>query len=218
MLPLAGLIDEARRSKLARDLYLDISRICNTTDPKTTCREELAAMMQKSAGFQVLVIPPPPEPDDSGLRDQPGVTGELKAHLPQVCRKNDQIRSATYKETDQPKYMKYAKTCRKRLQDWIRKGSPNCFHLESLLDAEHEQQLGNHAICVKNYETGIFLSGRQGLTNFRALGNERFAYYWKSRGNRDEALYRLDESIRIYKEWGAQHKAETLLTLRSSFA
>ena len=78
-LPLAGLIDEARRSKLARDLYLEISRICNTTDPKTTCREELAAMMQKSAGFQVLVIPPLPQPDDSGLRDQPGVTGELKA-------------------------------------------------------------------------------------------------------------------------------------------
>ena len=99
-LPLAGLIDEAHRSKLARDLYLDISRICNTTDPRMTCREELAAMMQKSAGFQVIVIPPPPEADDSGLRDQPGVTGELKARLAQICRKNDQLRSAMYEETD----------------------------------------------------------------------------------------------------------------------
>ena len=43
--------------------------------------EELAALMQKSAGFQVLVIPPPPEPDDSGLRDQPGVIADVAAAL-----------------------------------------------------------------------------------------------------------------------------------------
>jgi hypothetical protein len=100
-LPLKNLIDEARRSTLARALYLEISRICNTVDPVTTCREELAATMLKSAGFQVLVIPPPPEDDESGFRRQPGVTGELKAHIADICAKNDDMRSAMYAETDE---------------------------------------------------------------------------------------------------------------------
>ena len=98
--PLGSLIDEDRRSELARNLYLEVNRICNSTDPVTTCREALAAVMLRSAGFQVLVIPPEPEHDDSGLRGQPGVTGELKAHLPGICRRNDLLRSAMFKETE----------------------------------------------------------------------------------------------------------------------
>ena len=99
-LPLGGLIDEDRRSELARSLYLEVSRICNSTHPVTTCREELAATMLRSAGFQVLVIPPEPEADGSGLRKQPGVTGELQAHLPRICQRNDLLRSAMFQETE----------------------------------------------------------------------------------------------------------------------
>ena len=100
-IPLGEFIDEERRSELARDLYLEVSRICNTTDPVMTCREALAAVMLKSAAYQVLVIPPSPEPDDSGLRSQPGITGELNAHLPRACEKNDELRSAMFDETDE---------------------------------------------------------------------------------------------------------------------
>ena len=32
-------------------------------------------------------------------RDQPGVTGELKAHLPTLCQRNDALRSIMFKET-----------------------------------------------------------------------------------------------------------------------
>ncbi len=99
-LPLKDLIDEARRSELARKLYLEVSRICNTTDPLTTCREVLAATMRKSAGLQVLVIPPPPEPDVSGLRDQPGISGELRSRVVEICARNDDMRSAMFAETE----------------------------------------------------------------------------------------------------------------------
>lgn len=100
VLPLDQFIDEERRSTLARDLYLEVSRICNTIDPVTVCRDEFASTMLKSASYQVLVIPPPPEPDDSGLRKQPGISGELKAHLDELCEKNDELRSTMYAETD----------------------------------------------------------------------------------------------------------------------
>ncbi len=99
-LPLKDLIDEARRSELARKLYLEVSRICNTPDPVTTCREALAATMLRSASLQVLVIPPPPEPDVSGLRDQPGISGELRSHVADICAKNDALRSVMYAETE----------------------------------------------------------------------------------------------------------------------
>jgi hypothetical protein len=99
-IPLHNFIDEERRSELARELYLEVSKICNTTDPVAVCRDEFAATMLKSAAYQVLVIAPPPEPDDSGLRKQPGISGELKAHLVALCEKNDDLRSIMYAETD----------------------------------------------------------------------------------------------------------------------
>ena len=99
-IPLCDFIDEDRRSKLARELYLEIVRICNTTDPRTTCREQLVTTMLWVASFQVLVIPPEPDEDVSGLRGQPGVTGELQAHLVELCRRNDDLRSEIHKQTD----------------------------------------------------------------------------------------------------------------------
>lgn len=99
-IPLCDFIDEERRSKLARELYLEIVSICNTTDPRTTCREQLVATMLWVASFQVLVIPPAPAEDVSGLRGQPGITGELKAHLLDIFRRNDELRSEIHKQTD----------------------------------------------------------------------------------------------------------------------
>ena len=99
-IPLRDYIDEARRSELARELYLELNRLCNSSDPQTACRDRFAASMIRLAALQVLVIPPPPEEDASGLRGQPGVTGELKAHLVRICAVNDELRSLMFAETD----------------------------------------------------------------------------------------------------------------------
>ena len=99
-IPLREFIDEERRAKLARELFLEVNRICATADPLTECREHLVATMLKFASYQVLVIPPEPKADPSGLRARPGITGELREHLVQLCAKNDVLRSTMYEITD----------------------------------------------------------------------------------------------------------------------
>ena len=97
---LRDFIDEARRSELARALYLEINRICNTAEPETTCREALVRAVLELAAYQVLVIPPPPEEDPTGMRDQPGVTGELRPGIVELCARDDDLRSAIYGLTE----------------------------------------------------------------------------------------------------------------------
>lgn len=94
--PLAGMLDSRTRDELSRSLFLEINEICNAIDPVVTCREKLAAAMMKFASYQVLVIPPMPEPDSSGLRLQPGITGELKQEIPRIAKNNRNLRSELF--------------------------------------------------------------------------------------------------------------------------
>ena len=86
-IPLRDYITEETRSELSRQLFLEINAICNAADPVMACRDKLATAMLKFASYQVLVIPPAPEEDPSGLRGQPGITGELKEQLVQIVQK-----------------------------------------------------------------------------------------------------------------------------------
>jgi len=101
-IPLKNFVGDDTRAALARNLYLEINEICNSLDPVVTCREKLAAKMIKFASYQVLVIPPPPENDPSGLRSQPGITGGLKEHLGRIAETNVDLRSEIYGKTDSP--------------------------------------------------------------------------------------------------------------------
>lgn len=99
-IPLRDFIANDVRSILARNLFLEIHEICNSFDPVPTCRQKLATAMLKFASYQVLVIPPPPEADSSGLRSQPGLTGGLKENLAQVIESNYELRSEFSRKTD----------------------------------------------------------------------------------------------------------------------
>lgn len=99
-IPLNKFIDEARRNELARALYLEINRVCNTADPVSVCREELVRSVLELASYQVLVIPPPPAEDPTGMRGQPGVTGELQGGIVELCMRDDDLRSAVYGKTE----------------------------------------------------------------------------------------------------------------------
>jgi hypothetical protein len=99
-LHLGEVVDEARRDELARELFLDINRICNSAEPKTVCREELVRAVLDLAAYQVLIIPPPPGEDSTGLRGQPGVSGELQPGIVDLCAKDDDLRPAVYGKTD----------------------------------------------------------------------------------------------------------------------
>jgi hypothetical protein len=101
-IPLRNFIGDDARGELARELYLQIYEICNSLEPIASSREKLAATMIKFASFQVLVVPPPPESDPSGLRVQPGITGGLKEHIAQIAEINFELRSALNAETERP--------------------------------------------------------------------------------------------------------------------
>ncbi len=102
--PLRELISEAEREELARELYLEINRICNATDAGAVCRESLAATMLKFAQYQVLVIPPEPEDDPTGLRAQPGISGELKKHLVELARRAENLRTDLFGLAETPTF------------------------------------------------------------------------------------------------------------------
>ena len=100
--PLAQILDSEARERLSRSLFLEINEIFNSIDPVAACREKFAAAMLKFAAYQVLVIPPLPEPDSSGLRLQPGITGELKQELVRISKSNFALRSELYGLLDKP--------------------------------------------------------------------------------------------------------------------
>lgn len=56
----------------------DVAKVASSSNPLVMNREALAICVLELAEVQVLVIDPPPAPDRSGLRGQPGITGELK--------------------------------------------------------------------------------------------------------------------------------------------
>ncbi len=92
-IPLSSFIDADTQNALARRLYLDLNQICNAGDPKTVCREKLARSMLRFAPFQVVMIPPPPTEDSSGLRDLPGITGQLQPRLGDLIRTDTDLRT-----------------------------------------------------------------------------------------------------------------------------
>jgi hypothetical protein len=98
--PLARLLDSETREQMSRSLFLEINGICNALDPVATCREKLAAAMLTFASYQVLVIPPLPETDSSGLRLQPGITGELKEEIVRIVQSSPNLRSELYGVVD----------------------------------------------------------------------------------------------------------------------
>lgn len=103
-IPLRNYIGDDTRGMLARKLYLDINEICNSFEPVAACREKLAPTMIKFASYQVLVIPPPPQDDSSGLRSQPGISGELKEHLVRIAEVNNDLCSELHEKTDSPTF------------------------------------------------------------------------------------------------------------------
>lgn len=91
--PLAELIDEQRQSALSRRLYLELNEICNASEPKTRCRDKLVETMLRFAPFQVVMIPPPPRADDTGLRELPGITGELQPRIEDLIEADTDLRA-----------------------------------------------------------------------------------------------------------------------------
>jgi hypothetical protein len=55
--------------------------------------------MLKFAQYQVLVIPSEPEDDPSGLRGQPGISGDLKQHVLELANRAENLRTDLFSTT-----------------------------------------------------------------------------------------------------------------------
>jgi hypothetical protein len=99
-LPGKALIDEATRSRLARQLYLDLHEIFNAAIPVEVNRQKLSAQVLRLAMFQVLVLPPPPKTDVTRLRGLPGITGELRQHLKRIVRASSELHEELFSDAE----------------------------------------------------------------------------------------------------------------------
>jgi hypothetical protein len=62
--------------------------IISAPSPVSKCREELVNAVIELTHYQVLIIPPEPESDESGMRGTQGVTGQLKPLLLDISKRN----------------------------------------------------------------------------------------------------------------------------------
>ena len=95
-LPEKRHLDEAARQGLARRLYLDLHEVFNAASPVDAMRQKIAEAMLRYSLFQVLLIPPVPEADATGLRGSPGITGALMQERDALIRNSSELHEALY--------------------------------------------------------------------------------------------------------------------------
>lgn len=93
-------LDETTRQRLARQIYLELHEVFNAGSPVDALRQRIAAAMLRLSLVQVLLIPAAPEPDASGLRGLPGITGALTGKLNAVVKVNGELHAALYENAD----------------------------------------------------------------------------------------------------------------------
>ena len=117
---------------------------------------------------------------------------------------------AMARRTNLRKYRNPANTIRKVVQKWARSGNPNVSHYEKFLDAEDYGIRGKHERAEANYQEAIKLAAKTGHLHHAGLFNERYADLLFIMKNENEAVYRLEEAIRWYSEWGDKLKVKAL--------
>ena len=82
---------------------------------------------------------------------------------------------------------------------------------ETLLEAEWSALKNKKkGLALRSFESAALLAGRRGLIHLQALANERFAIYLQDIGQTQDSLYRFQEAVALYEEWGATCKVEEL--------
>ena len=118
------------------------------------------------------------------------------------------------RRTNQRKYKTSANKIRKLIDSWWNAGNPNVKHYIKLLNAEHAALNKSYNEAERLYVEAIALAARTGHLHHAGLFNERYAdLLLYHRKDKKEGEFRLTESIRYYKEWGAIRKVEAVAEL-----
>jgi hypothetical protein len=118
---------------------------------------------------------------------------------------------AAAQETGLKKYAKLGQIFRSKIQSWLDMGNPNVKHYGLLLDAEWTAFQGDKYDAIKQYEAAIVRAGRGGYQQDAALATERLGeFYLRIMGDRGDAAYQIEQSIKYWREWGAIAKVRHL--------
>jgi hypothetical protein len=71
---------------VATQMMQAVLDIAAAPDPRMANRQRLVDVVADLALFEVLTLPPAPQPDSTKLRGRPGITGELWQRIPQLAR------------------------------------------------------------------------------------------------------------------------------------
>ena len=113
--------------------------------------------------------------------------------------------------TGKRKYKKGAKQFQNKIKAWLAHGNPNLQHWDCLLTAEVAALQGKVHIAKRNYETAIIVAARSGFIQDAALSSERYGeFLLNDLKEKDDGLYRLQQTIRYFGEWGAKGKVEQI--------
>ncbi|CAJ1939673.1 unnamed protein product, partial [Cylindrotheca closterium] len=119
------------------------------------------------------------------------------------------------RKTKKRKYRIHANKLRRRIEKWENKRNPNVKHYVPFLEAEQMALNGSWNESSEYYQKAITLASEDGHLLHAALANERYAELLSDfLKQQQEASYRLNESIRLYKEWGAVGKVLNLQARR----
>lgn len=123
----------------------------------------------------------------------------------------------TARRKQQSKYKVHAKLMLAKLKSWCKKGNPNVQHHEALLLAEDAVMKKRHNVACEQYEIAVAMASRSGFIQDSALASERYGDYLLQvcESDKSDAVYRVEEAIRLYKEWGAHVKARQMLKKHS---
>lgn len=80
----------------ADKMLQNVIDIAVNDDPRMRNRKRLADWVITCARFQVLVIKPPPEEDETGLRGKFGISGELRERLVELAEKDKNLKEFMY--------------------------------------------------------------------------------------------------------------------------
>jgi hypothetical protein len=124
---------------------------------------------------------------------------------------------AMSRKTKKRKFIKRAKNLTATIKSWAKKGNPNVNHYIILLEAEKAALYGQHDKAKMLYSQAISTASRTGFQQDAALGSERFSeFLLYDLRDEERAIHQLKDTIRLYSNWGAKYKADTLRKKHSS--
>jgi hypothetical protein len=85
-------VNEGLREEMRTKFIEEGADIARSEGPAMELRTRLSGAVSEMARLQVLVMPPYPEEDETGIRGQYGVSGELKARLLELATKSNELR------------------------------------------------------------------------------------------------------------------------------